>query len=531
MHSNQTEEIRKELSLEKNLDIPIDSIIEQLKIFENGVPWIKLYKPCNIGNGVKVFNDFEKDEYIGRFQSAQDEGRVIKFVPASGAATRMFQKLLAVTANPDNSDYNKISEKAARGDSECKATLEFFNNISHFAFYEDLKNTLIKDGRDPEELINQKNISELINYTCNSDGLNYAHLPKGSILFHSYSDGSRTAFEEHLVEAINYASGKDKTVKIHFTISPEHETEIKNLFREIYKKYNRHGWIFDVSFSFQNSETNTVSATVDNKIFRDADGKILFRPGGHGALLNNLNELNEEIVLIKNIDNIVPDQIKTETYRYKKIIGGYLIYLQSKIFELLNKLDSEDVSETVIKEAVALIKTEFELDLSAKLNTKSSDEWKKYFFDLLNRPIRVCGMVRREGHPGGSPFWIEDLNGEISKQIVESTQVNLSDKKQASIFDEATHFNPVDLACGIKDYKGRLFELKKFVNPDTGLITNKSKGGKELKALELPGLWNGGMYYWLTVFVEVPKITFNPVKEVNDLLKPEHQPAENKANN
>jgi hypothetical protein len=525
MESNKIKELRNELGLEKNLDIPIDSIIQQMQIFERGIPHLKLDKPCTIGNGVKVFNESQKDDYIKKFQSAQDEGRVIKFVPASGAATRMFKKQLAVLVESEINDFNKLTQKASDGDEDCKAVVIFFNNIRHFAFFEELIRIISQEGENIDEVINRKDFTSLIKYTIEKRGLNYANLPKGSILFHSYADGSRTAFEEHLVEATNYASGKNKTVKVHFTISPEHEYEVKILVNELCAKYDKQGWNFDVGFSFQSPETNTVSATIDNQIFRDADGKILFRPGGHGALLKNLNELNADVILIKNIDNIAPDHLKIETYRYKKVIGGYLIYLQNMIFELLIKLDSTVISESVIEEAIALIKTEFELDLSGKLKIKSLDEKKTYLFNFLNRPIRVCGMVKREGHPGGSPFWVQDANGEISKQIVETAQVDLSDKNQAFIFDEATHFNPVDLACGIKDYRGQLFELKKFVNPDSGLITYKSKNGKELKALELPGLWNGGMYYWLTIFVELPKITFNPVKEVNDLLKPEHQPA------
>ena len=524
MQLNEIQELQNELSLEKNLDIPIKLILEQIAIFKKGIPSLKLIKPCIISDGVKIFSDSQIDDYIMKFKSALDDGRVMKFVPASGAASRMFQKQLAAAVKADDSDFNKISEKAASGDEDCKAALEFFYNIKHFAFYKELKKMLSKEGKNLEDLIKNKNILDLIKCTSDSNGLNYANLPKGSILFHSYPEGPRTAFEEHLIEAMNYSAGKNKTVKVHFTISPEHEVEVKKLFSKLISKYEKQGWKFDVGFSFQSPETNTVSVTMDNKIFRDTNGKILFRPGGHGALLVNLNRLESEIILIKNIDNIVPDHLKKETYRFKKILGGYLIHLRNKIFELLLKLEKDHISESINDETVALIKSEFGIDLSSKLKAKSLIEKKKYLFDILNRPIRVCGMVKREGHPGGSPFWVEDEPGEITKQIVETAQVNLSDRTQAEIFDQATHFNPVDIACSIKDYKGNHFDLQKFVNPNTGLIATKSKNGKELKALELPGLWNGGMYHWLTVFVEVPKITFNPVKEINDLLKPEHQP-------
>ncbi|HEY6625414.1 MAG TPA: DUF4301 family protein, partial [Ignavibacteriaceae bacterium] len=335
--------------------------------------------------------------------------------------------------------------------------------------------------------------------------------------------GSRTAFEEHLIEVMNYAAGKNKIMKVHFTISPEHEAEINKLFESLMDKYKNQGWRFNVSFSFQSLSTDTVSVTLDNEPFRDENGKIVFRPGGHGALLNNLNDLKADIVSIKNIDNIVPDHLRDETYRYKKILGGYLISLQEKVFGFLRRLEELMIDEHLFNEIIEFIKSEFHIDLSNKLKLKILKEKKEYVFNFLNRPIRICGMVKKEDHPGGSPFWVEGENGEITKQIIETAQVDLTDKNQAKIFEKATHFNPVDLVCGVKDYKGNHFNLEKFSNPETGLITTKSKDGKELKALELPGLWNGGMYYWLTVFVEVPKITFNPVKEVNDLLKPEHQ--------
>jgi hypothetical protein len=300
--------------------------------------------------------------------------------------------------------------------------------------------------------------------------------------------------------------------------------EIKKIFDSLIDKYKVQGWKFDVSFSFQSPSTDTVSVTMDNKPFRDENGKIVFRPGGHGALLKNLNELSADIVSIKNIDNIAPDHLREETYKYKKILGGYLIHVQEKVFGFLRKLDSETTDKPILSESVEFIKAEFDIDLSNRLKATDLNENREFIFNFLNRPIRVCGMVKKEEHPGGSPFWVKADNGEITKQVVETAQVDLSDKNQAKIYNEATHFNPVDLVCGLKDYKGNNFNLEKFFNPYTGLITTKSKEGKELKALELPGLWNGGMYYWLTVFVEVPKITFNPVKEVNDLLKLEHQP-------
>lgn len=524
MNNKEYEELKKELSTDTGLLLSQDKIIEQLRIFEKGIPYLKLVKPCGIGGGVKVISENRQEEYIKIYTSALDEGRVIKFVPASGAATRMFKKQLSVLSRFGSLKLDGIKDLANRGDNDCNAALEFFNNIHRFAFYNELKEIAKESGNKIEELISNENIFEIIRLVIDESGLNYATFPKGYILFHSYSNESRTAFEEHLIEAMNYAAGKDKVVRVHFTISPEHEIGTKKLFKSLFEKYCSRGWKFEVGFSFQNPSTDTISVTKDNKPFRDENGKIVFRPGGHGALLKNLNDLKADIISIKNIDNIVPDHLSDNTYRYKKILGGYLVALQQAVFKYLRMLEKSDADVSLILETVNFINNEFEIDLTDNLNGISDSEKQNYLMDFLNRPIRVCGMVKREDHPGGSPFWVRGINGELTKQIVETAQVDVSDPNQFNIFNEGSHFNPVDLVCGVKDFKGSHFDLEKFSNPDTGLITPKSKDGKELKALELPGLWNGGMYFWLTVFVEVPKFTFNPVKEVNDLLKPEHQP-------
>jgi len=531
MTEKEFDTLKNELIAEVELPISAEKIIEQIKIFEKGIPFLKLSKPCTIGDGVKAISETDQNHFTEIFLKALDEGRVVKFVPASGAATRMFKKQLAVVGKHSHLSLNKIKELADSGDEECKATLEFIENIYRFAFYNELKKVVERNGKSFEDFIKNEKVSDIIHFVAENIGLNYANIPKGSILFHSYLDESRTAFEEHLIEAMNYAAGKNKVVKVHFTISPEHETDVKKLFNQLLDKYKVQGWAFNISFSFQSPSTNTVSVTLDNKPFIDENGKIVFRPGGHGALLKNLNDLNADIVSIKNIDNIVPDHLREETYKYKKILGGYLIYLQEKVFGLLRKLDEETTDELFLNEALEFIKAEFDIDVSNRLKATDLNGKREFIFNFLNRPIRVCGVVKKEDHPGGSPFWVKAENGEITKQIVETAQVNLSNKNQARIYNRATHFNPVDLVCGLKDYKGNNFNLERFSNPETGLITKKSKDGKELKALELPGLWNGGMYYWLTVFVEVPKITFNPVKEVNDLLKPEHQPLNSKKAN
>lgn len=523
MNNNEFEDLRKELSAESELQLSPDEVIKQLKIFEKGIPFLKLVKPCTIGDGIKVIPTTQYKNYINKFLLALNKGRVTKFVPASGAATRMFKNLISILARYENINLEKVKELANNGDEDCIAVLEFYNNVKRFAFYTELKNIAKKNGKKLDELISNGNIAEVIRFVVNEEGLNYANLPKGCIMFHSYSDGSRTAFEEHIVEAMNYSASADKVVRVHFTISPEHEEEIKLLFKWILERYQSEGWKFEISFSFQNPSTDTISVTMKNDLFRDEHGKIVLRPGGHGALLKNLNELEADIISIKNIDNIGTDYLKEETYKLKKVLGGYLIELQDKVFSILNKFDNNSSDVILVNDLIEFVKKEFETDLSDHLEEKSLHEKKQYLFKFLNRPIRVCGMVKKENHPGGGPFWIEGEGGEITKQIVETTQVDISDPKQQKILNGGTHFNPVDLACGVKDYKGNHFQLNKFSNPNTGLIVQKSKDGRELKALELPGLWNGGMYDWLTVFVEVPKITFNPVKEVNDLLMAGHQ--------
>ena len=355
-------------------------------------------------------------------------------------------------------------------------------------------------------------------------GLNYAHHPKGSIKFHHYPDSSRTALEEHLIEALNYAKDDNNIARIHFTISPEQSELVRAIIDRAKKQHKENGYSIDVTYSYQKPSTDTIAVTINNKPFTDKDGELVFRPAGHGALLENLNDLKGDIIFIKNIDNIVPDHLREETYRFKKILAGYLIELKSKIDSYLNQLEQTPVNDSLIPEILEFAANKLSIYFKSNFSSLSKEEKVKILFEKLNRPLRVCGMVKNEGHAGGGPFWVEEKDGSVSLQIVEKTQIDLEDESQRKILESSTHFNPVDLVCAVKDYRGKPFNLLKFTNPDSGLITVKSKEGKELKALELPGLWNGSMAKWITVFVEVPKITFNPVKEVNDLLWKEHQP-------
>jgi len=517
--------LKKELLEKYNMsDAGVSEILRQLKIFENGIPFVHLIRPCKINDGIKVPVLEQKNRYQEEYRKAVDNKLILKFVPASGAASRMFKSLQAILAADNQLTLKDLEEQTVNGNEDSKASLKFIHNVEKFAFYDELKELMSVSGLNPDKLKKAGMFSDILRYTVESPGLNYANKPKGSLKFHKYPDGARTAFEEHIIEAINYAKGKDKIARIHFTISPEHNQLARSIISDAIEKQIMRNNIIDVSYSFQKPSTNTLAVTIDNKPFRVGDGKILFRPGGHGALLDNLNDLEADIIFIKNIDNIAPDHLKDETYKYKKILCGLLIEIQNKLFSFLALLENSKADKSKIDEIKEFCINELELNLTGGFENMSLIEKSEYLFSELNRPIRVCGMVVNEGHPGGGPFWIKDGKGRISKQVIETTQVDLNDPNQKKILESATHFSPVDLVCGIKSYKGEKFNLKKFTDPDSGLIAIKSYEGKELKALELPGLWNGGMANWISVFVEVPKITFTPVKEVNDLLKEEHQP-------
>ena len=503
-----------------SFDVPFEQLIRQIEIFEKGVPYIHLKKPALIGDGILNLNEDEAKKFR---KSGEDEiasGRAIKFVPASGAASRMFKKLQACLDANHNLTTEELKNKADAGDSDSAETYKFVSSIKKFAFVNKLFQILKENGIENPEW------TDIVQFVVNEEGLDYSNQPKGSILFHKYPDNPRTAFEEHFVEGMNYAMNSKNDVKIHFTISPEHEDLFNSIIQKFVDSKKKDQFKFDVKYSFQKKSTNTIAVTNDNKVFRDENGKPLFRPAGHGALLENLNDLNADIILIKNIDNVAHDRLKEETTRYKKILVGILSDIQKKTFKYLELLEKNTLDDSVIKEIKSYAESELFLVFNEKYDSLESDKKKTFLFEMLNRPIRVCGMVKNEGEPGGGPFWVEK-KGKLSLQVVESVQIDLNDQEQKEIFSTSTHFSPTDFICGVKDYKGNNFNLNNYSDPDAALISKKSKDGKELKALELPGLWNGGMANWISIFVEVPLITFNPVKEINDLLKTAHQPEDN----
>jgi Domain of unknown function (DUF4301) len=391
--------------------------------------------------------------------------------------------------------------------------------LPNFAFYEDLKNTIAKDNKSLESIDYQI----VTDYLLADNGLGYGSLPKGLLKFHRYTTTTRTAVEEHLVEGAVYANAGGK-VKLHFTVSPEHRSRFEALISSLKSFYEaQFGVIYEIDFSEQKSSTDTISVNLDNSPFRNADGTLLFRPAGHGALLANLNDQDGDVVFIKNIDNVVPDSLKATTIVYKKALAALLLNYRQQIFNFQERIEKGEQGDYLINSLSDFYLNQMCTIAPAGFDHLSNDEKLTYFKQKLDRPTRVCGMVKNVGEPGGGPFWATNPDGTTSLQVVESAQLDLGNAAQKAIFEQATHFNPVDMFCSLRGYKGKKFDLMQYRDPSTGFIAQKSKDGKDLKAQELPGLWNGSMADWNTIFVEVPLITFNPVKTVNDLLRPEHQ--------
>lgn len=484
-------------------------IADQLASFEKGFPYLKLEAAASIGKGIMAP---DPDTYLKAWDEyRQGNACILKFVPASGAASRMFKNLfefLGGEANVPTTDFEK----------------KFFDNITKFAFYNDLDAACVKtNGKGISALVEAGEYKAIVAALLESAGLNYGQLPKGLLKFHNYADGPRTPLEEHLVEGALYASANNGKVNVHFTVSPEHRALFEALVAEKSEKYaEKYGIEYHVSFSEQKSSTDTVAADMENKPFRNSDGSLLFRPGGHGALIENLNDLDADVIFIKNIDNVVPDRLKDETVTYKNLLAGVLVTLQKQAFEYIQLLDSGQYTQEQIEEIIRFVQQQLHCR-KADIKNLEDAELVLYLKKKLNRPMRVCGMVKNVGEPGGGPFLAYNQDGTVSLQILESSQIDMNDPEKKAMFEQGTHFNPVDLVCAVKNYKGEKFDLTKYVDKETGFISYKSKSGCELKALELPGLWNGAMSDWNTIFVEVSLGTFNPVKTVNDLLREQHQ--------
>ena len=492
--------------------IPVETIETQVENFRNGFPPMELVAAATPGNGIMCHSEKDIRGLAERYEKLRKDLQVIKFVPASGAASRMFKKL-----------FEFINEKGPSDPVNHPAVLEFIDGLEKLALTPDLQQVLIRRGTRLEALLTGKDYRSIVETVLLEGGLNYGQLPKGLIRFHRYEQEYRTSVEEHLVEGATYGRGADGKVMLHFTVSSEHLDGFIDLLGQKQSAYEeRFDVSYQIDFSIQRSFTDTISVDMKNVPFRDPGGKLLFRPGGHGALLANLNELDAELVFIKNIDNVSPDRLKPVTFLYKKALAGVLLEYRQKIFGLLRDFENAEISDRLISDAETLLGAELNNKPFPDYNTLSREDRIDYLRRKLNRPLRVCGMVRNEGEPGGGPFWARNSDGSVSLQVVEASQINLKDPVQAEIVASSTHFNPVDLVCSIRNHKGEPFNLNRFIDPYTGFISKKSRDGRNLKAQELPGLWNGSMADWNTIFVEVPIETFNPVKTINDLLRPQH---------
>lgn len=514
---NLTKQQKKQL---EHKGISEELLIQQLNRFEEGFPVVKLDRPAVINDGIVSLKDLNGPALIEFYDKEVSGLDVVKFVPASGAATRMFK---FVHEFLNNFDPQEDSLNGYININKVPELFTFFIGMEKLPFYEEVMSRLRDKHEDWMSKPVQSKKILFIKEMLLDHGLNYGSMPKGLVPFHKYKDHTATAFEEHLFEASIYASSNN-AAKLHFTIAPAFKDHFKIEFERIKKIVERKtNTKFDISFSYQSSSTDTIAVDKENKAIVLEDGDLFFRPAGHGALLKNLNELDADLIFIKNIDNVTTAAYEKELGDYKKMLAGYLIQVRNKTYEYLLAIDQKELSSELKIEIENFITVQIDAVLPKDYHKYAYEYQLEYLFDQLNKPLRVCGMVKNEGEPGGGPFWVQNQKGELSLQIIESAQIDVNNVKQQRIASNATHFNPVDLICSVRNYKGNKFNLMNFCDSDTGFITYKSRNGKKIKAQELPGLWNGGMAYWNTIFVEMPLNTFNPVKTVNDLLKSAHQ--------
>ncbi len=493
--------------------LPLQNVYHQLETFTLGISPVEIVTAASEGNGIGVIPEESTQKLVDLFERRKDKLDIVKFVPASGAATRMFAFLHDFLEN-----YNPETESLRRFLRRCPtpALETFMKNLKDFAFINDVRKKIRENYPDYKKSTKGQRMFWLVKMMLDPKGLNYSNLPKGLIPFHKYAKYYTTAFEEQLFEAAYYATANDDAY-LHFTFSKKHLPYFKEEFETVKKRVSKKTKTdFHISYSFQKPETDTLAVTSENIPFRDTKGKLVFRPSGHGALLENLNDIDSDLIFVKNIDNVVAEEYVETVAFYKKLLAGKLLWIQKRVFQYLLALEKEEVEEEVLREIRSF--------LWNALSIKDVPIDQDRMMNVLNRPIRVCGVVKNTGEPGGGPFWVKGEDGHVSLQIVEKSQIDLEDPHMHTLVNDATHFNPVDIVCGVRDFKGKKFDLKLYSDPRSGIIANKTDAGTPIKALELPGLWNGGMARWNTVFVEVPLITFNPVKTVNDLLNKEHRP-------
>ena len=498
----------------KALNIEPSRAARQLARLRAGQVDVKLERPCVLGDGIISLQASTHDYLNKSFAAAVATGRLARFIPASGAASRMFSQLHAEAATLE------ACRSAQPGSQVSSIELDlrrFFDELTSFAFYPELKNAMDEDGHDLLQAIAERDLGLIIRYLLEKCGLGYSHLPKGLLAFHTAVDGARTPFIEHLAEAA-FLNDLESVVTLHFTVSEEHLPLFKaqlaawrNCLKETY------GCRFEVTYSTQKPSTDTLALDATGEPLRDTEGRLILRPGGHGALLENLNDLVGDIVLLRNIDNVVPDVRKQTNLCWTRLLTGYLVALQEEQHGLLKALHDQPDDPLIRELVIGFLADRLQADVSLRDDSKA-------LIDQLDRPLRVCGMVPNSGEPGGGPFWVRDAKGRVTKQIVEGAQIDKDDSGQAEILARATHFNPVDMICGVSDWRGRPYDLTRFIDEEAVIITSKRQAGKDVRVLELPGLWNGAMAGWHTLFVEIPQEAFNPVKTIFDLLRPAHRP-------
>ncbi len=504
--------------------LTLAEVERQLALLRDPPPPTRLRRACTPGAGVEVLSPADVEACLEAHAEAAAPGRIRAFVPASGAASRMFRSLEA-ERSAGGTDLEALERRAAAGADTARDVLELVRGLDRLALFAEIAPALSRRGVDPSEVRAGRRLEALFSVMLDAGELDLGRRPKGLLPFHRYRDGVRTAFEEHLVDLARFARSADGRIGAHFTVAPSREAAFRERLERLRRRYEPDlGVRYEVGFSSQSPATDTVALDLDGRLFRRSDGRLLFRPGGHGALLSNLNALEGDLVLIRNIDNVVPDALKDGVVHWKKVLAGRLSRLERSIHAVLAELERDPASG--VRAGSALLERELQTGLPARVASAPTAERARWLRERLERPIRVCGVVRCEGDPGGAPFWVEDESGDASPQIVETAQVDLADPGQRAIHRSATHFNPVDLACALRDRHGRPFDLRRFVDPRAVFIARKTSEGRPLLALEHPGLWNGAMARWTTLFVEVPAETFHPVKTINDLLRPDHQPPE-----
>jgi len=491
--------------------------------FEKGVDHADIDRPCTLDDGIAGLDESESAAYADVFEKERKTREIIQFIPASGSGSRMFRALFKVYSGTHSIKKEDIARLSGQKGGEYRELLCFMENLSRFAFFPQLCEKMKKSGLDPEAELAAGDYSHFISYLLFEKGLGYRNFPKGLIQFHGYPEGPRTPVEEHLVEASGYAVGNDGICHLHFTVSPSHRKRFESFCNKVKERYEKAcNMSFDVSFSVQSPSTDTIAVDMENRPFRDRNGRLVFRPGGHGSLIGNLNALKGDVVFIGNVDNVATDRHKSKRIFWKRVLAGYLFTIEKRIYNYLARLENTSADDEEINRALARAREELCVEVPPAVFSLPAPKKREYLIGLLNRPIRVCGMVKRTGEPGGGPFWVRHKDGSRSIQIVETAQIDMKNPDQRAMLQGLTHFNPVNIVASIRDRHGRPFDLSKFIDQDAFFITEKSADGRDIKVIEHPGLWNGSMAFWNTFFVEIPVETFSPVKTVNDLLRDAH---------